>query len=282
MSRKKRTARHPLRSLLTCLLLLAGAWVLTCTPVGEWLQIPQLYSSSVVLPSGSRPELPAPLTDRPEQILQRRAYTVSYNAQRKQANWVAWKLDREKLVERESRTDKFLPDPDLPEAQAVTTDDYRGSGYDRGHLCPAADCRYHWRAMQESFYMTNICPQNHNLNAGDWKELEELCRTWAADADSIYIVCGPLFTKARPRKIGQRQRIPVPDAFFKAVLCTTSRPPRAIGFLFPNQAGNHPLEHYVCTVDHLEELTGMDFFTSLPDEVEQAVESSADFSQWSR
>lgn len=125
------------------------------------------------------PLLPAPLKNVPEQILHRKGYTASYNREHKIPNWVAWELTPEKLIERESRTDKFLPDPDLPESQAVTTDDYKRSGMDRGHMCPAGDNRWHWKAMQESFYMTNICPQNHNLNRGDWKELEEACRLWA-------------------------------------------------------------------------------------------------------
>lgn len=100
--------------------------------------------------------------------------------------------DTRKLIERESRTDKFLPDPDLPESQAVTTDDYKRSGMDRGHMCPAGDNRWHWKAMQESFYMTNICPQNHNLNRGDWKELEDACRLWTKKEGKLYIVCGPV------------------------------------------------------------------------------------------
>ena len=105
------------------------------------------------------PLLPAPLKNVPEQILHRKGYTTSYNREHKIPNWVAWELTPEKLIERESRTDKFLPDPDLPESQAVTTDDYKRSGMDRGHMCPAGDNRWHWKAMQESFYMTNICPE---------------------------------------------------------------------------------------------------------------------------
>lgn len=139
-------------------------------------------------------EIPAPLKGINETILKRKGYTVSYNRTLNLPNWVAWELNRDKLIERESRTDKFLPDPDLPESEAVTTDDYKGSGWDRGHMCPAADNRWHWRAMQESFYMTNICPQHHNLNRGDWKELEDRCRVWAEQEGRIYIVCGPILT----------------------------------------------------------------------------------------
>ncbi len=224
--------------------------------------------------------LPAPLKQRPEKILERRTYTVSYNTRLNLPNWVAWELNRERLVERESRTDKFLPDPDLPPAQAVTTDDYKGSGYDRGHMCPAADNRWHWRAMRESFYMTNICPQNHNLNRGDWKELEDACRDWAQRDGSIYIVCGPILYNRKHKVIGREHRVTVPEAFFKVVLSLAGGKPKAIGFIYKNTSGNRPLDSYVNTVDQVERITGMDFFPGLPDEVEREVESRYDLSLW--
>ena len=193
---------------------------------------------------------------------------------------MAWELTPEKLVERESRTDKFLPDPDLPADKAVTTDDYKRSGWDRGHMCPAADNRWHWRAMQESFFMTNICPQHHNLNRGDWKELEDACRDWAQKEGKIYIVCGPILYRQKHQTIGHEQRITVPEAFFKVVLCPGSTPPRAIGFIYKNTAGNHPLDSYVNSVDQVERITGIDFFPALPDEVENRVEAECDLSLW--
>ena len=185
----------------------------------------------------------------------RKGYTVSYNKETKIPNWVAWELTPEKLIERESRTDKFMPDPDLPESQAVTTDDYKRSGMDRGHMCPAGDNRWHWKAMQESFYMTNICPQNHNLNRGDWKELEEACRLWAKKEGKIYIVCGPVLYRQKHRTIGKKHKITVPEAFFKVILCTNSNPPKAIGFIYKNTSGNHPLDAYVNSVDEVERIT---------------------------
>lgn len=224
--------------------------------------------------------LPAPLKSTPEKILVRRGYTVSYNLEHNLPNWVAWELTPEKLIERESRTDKFLPDPDLPADKAVTTDDYKRSGWDRGHMCPAADNRWHWRAMQESFFMTNICPQHHNLNRGDWKELEDACRDWAQKEGKIYIVCGPILYRQKHQTIGHEHRITVPEAFFKVVLCPGSTPPRAIGFIYKNTAGNHPLDSYVNSVDQVERITGIDFFPALPDEVEDRVEAECDLSLW--
>lgn len=223
---------------------------------------------------------PAPLKNVAEQILHRKGYTVSYNKDLKLPNWVAWELTPEKLAERESRTDKFLPDPDLPESQAVTTDDYKRSGMDRGHMCPAGDNRWHWKAMQESFYMTNICPQNHNLNRGDWKELEEACREWARKEGKIYIVCGPVPPRGKYRTIGRRHKVAVPDAFFKVVLCTSSNPPKAIGFIYKNIPGNRPLRNYAKSVDEVEYITNIDFFPNLPDNIEKQVEAEYDISLW--
>ncbi|MDO4163897.1 MAG: DNA/RNA non-specific endonuclease [Bacteroides sp.] len=225
-------------------------------------------------------ELPAPLKDRPELILYRRGYTVSFNKELNIPNWVAWELTPEKLIERESRTDKFLPDPDLPEDEAVTTDDYKGAGMDRGHMCPAGDNRWHWKAMLESFYMTNICPQNHNLNRGDWKELEEDCRRWAEEEGSIYIVCGPILYNQKHKTIGRQHKVTVPEAFFKVILCTNSNPPKAIGFIYKNASGNHSLDSYVNSVDAVERITGIDFFPALPDKVEKEVEAKYDLSLW--
>lgn len=225
--------------------------------------------------------LPAPLKGVPEQILTRKGYITSYNKEHKTPNWVAWELTSEKLIERERRTNKFLPDPDLPDNEAVTTTDYKGAGIDRGHMCPAGDNRWHWKAMQESFYMTNICPQNHNLNRGDWKELEEDCRKWAKKEGKIYIICGPIFYKQKHRTIGKEQIITVPEAFFKVILSMKGTP-KAIGFIYKNTSGNHPLDSYVNSVDEVERITGIDFFPALPDELEKKVEATYNLSLWNK
>ena len=232
------------------------------------------------LPSGQY-EIPVSQGKYPEVCLERMGYTVSFNPQTNIPNWVAWELNAEKLIERESRNDKFLPDPDIDERQAITTDEYKGSGWDRGHMCPAGDNRWHWRAMDESFYMTNICPQNHNLNRGDWKELEEACRRWAA-VESIYIVCGPILYKTpQYGYIGTNHQIRIPDAFFKVVLAgLESGSPRAVGFIYKNESGNYKRDKYVNSIDEVERITRLDFFSALPDNVEERIEAEYDLAQW--
>ena len=227
-------------------------------------------------------EIPAPPKGKKELILKRHNYTLSFNKETNLPNWVAWRLDKQRLVEKVSRKGYgFKPDPDLNPTQAIVTQDYAHSGYDRGHMCPAGDSRWNGEAMKESFYMTNICPQHPNLNGGDWHELEQACRRWALEGP-IYIVCGPiLYKKSSPQYIGKEHRIRVPEAFFKVILAGVEKgKPKAIGFIYKNTVGNHPLDAYVNSIDQVERITGLDFFHALPDEVENRIEKFYNLKEW--
>lgn len=233
-------------------------------------------AAAVEAPAGV--EIPAPLTDRKEQILRRTAYTASYNSDTRLPNWVAWQLTAEHTSGPHKRGGiDFAEDEDVPEPRATDWDYYR-SGYDRGHLCPSADNKWSEAAQRESFLFTNICPQNHSLNAGDWNEMEQQCRRWAKELGSIYIVSGPILYKSKHKTIG-KNKVVVPEAFFKVVLCTEGEP-KAIGFIYKNQPGNRPKGDYVNSVDEVERITGIDFFPALPDDVESRVEASADIADW--
>ena len=128
------------------------------------------------------------------------------------------------------------------------------------------------RAMKESFYMSNMCPQDHNLNTKDWNDLETKCRQWARRYGKVYIVCGPIYNGKRTEYIGEH-RVKVPDAFYKAVLINTKKNPIDLGFYFENEAGERPLEEYLVPVDKIEAMSGIDFFPALNDEVEERLES---------
>lgn len=206
-----------------------------------------------------------------EIILKRTGYTVSYNTFYKNPNWIAWELTREETKGDVGRTNKFVPDPDLPEPR-VQHSDYTRSGYDRGHMAPAADMKWSKTAMKESFYMSNICPQVGNLNRGDWNDLEEKCRDWAAKYGTVYIACGPIFDDKSPKRIG-KNKVGVPERFFKVVLIYNHKNPMAIGFLFNNKAHSQDLKKYMVTVDSIESITGLDFFSKLPDSIENKIEA---------
>lgn len=214
----------------------------------------------------------------PEQILERTGYVASYNKTNLLPNWVAWHLTAERTEGSAKRSGvDFAEDTEVPEPRA-TDWDYYNSGYDRGHMCPAADNKWSKKAMEESFLFTNMCPQNGNLNRGDWNEMEMACRKWAKKYGDLYIVCGPILYKGKHKTIG-KNKVVVPEAFFKVVL-RTGDDPQAIGFIYKNTSGNRPKDSYVNTVDEVERITGIDFFPSLTDDVEKKVEAECDLGLW--
>lgn len=239
----------------------------------------EVASANQAKPHVKMMELPAPLTDRPEQILRRKGYTASYNRETKQPNWVAWHLTKSHTYGKNQRTDeKFTEDNDVS-APRATDWDYYNSRYDRGHMCPAGDNKWEAEAMRQSFLFTNICPQNHNLNKYEWNDLEMLCRDWARQYGAVDIVCGPVYYKDADRKYIGRNRLPVPDAFFKVVLCRKGNP-KAIGFIYPNDGKKRSMSDCVRTVDEVERITRIDFFPALSDDIENRVEAKANLKAW--
>ena len=214
-------------------------------------------------------------------LLRRTAYVTAYDAQRLTPMWVGWTLTAAHTDgPHERKGHKFYEDTDVPEPRALYSDIRESEcGYQRGHMCPAADNKWSRQAQDESFLMTNICPQNGDLNGRDWKALEDACRTWATRWGTVHIVCGPIYRRKRPHRVGAH-RIAVPDAFFKVVLTGSGSDARCIGFVYDNVAGHKPMASYACSVDDVEERTGLDFFSALPDDVEAAIEVRCDVDQW--
>ena len=212
------------------------------------------------------------------QEIQHEAYTVSYNSDWLLPNWVAYELTAQEVAGDLPRTDHFYPDPMVVGKQAENSD-YRKSGYDRGHMAPAADMKWSETAMRESFYFTNICPQIHNLNAGVWQDFEDRGRKWANQYGSVYIVCGPVVNKKALGTIGENQVV-VPDGFYKVFLIQNNGRYEALGLLFDHVSGRKKLKSYACPVDSVEQVTGIDFFPSLPNDVESRVEAEVNYSVW--
>ena len=231
-------------------------------------------SSSVVLNSI---EIPTMLRDVSEQIIKRKAYTVSYNKETKCPNWVAWYLTASHADGEWSRSDDYREDYDVPTPRAMN-DDYRGSSWSRGHMCPAGDNKWDADAMSETFLLSNMCPQNRSLNSGLWNRVETDCRKWAKKYGGVYIVCGPLYYNKEHEVIGYN-KVVVPEAFYKVILCLEGKP-KAIGFVVKNNEGAKKKDQYVNSVDEVERITGIDFFPALPDEIENEVEAKANLYEW--
>ena len=231
-------------------------------------------------PSVTQYELPAPLTDRPEQILKRRAYTTSYNNKSKTPNWVAWHLTKAHTYgDHQRKNEVFFEDETIESSLRATDNDYYNSRYDRGHMCPAGDNKWDAQAMRESFLFTNICPQNHGLNKYEWNDLEIQCRDWAREYGAIDIVCGPIFSSTGDQKTIGRNKVWVPDAFFKVILSRQGNP-KAIGFIYRNEGKKQTQEEALRSVDEIETLTGIDFFPSLDDATETRIEAETSLEEW--
>jgi endonuclease G len=223
-------------------------------------------------------EIPAKLKDRKEQIITHTGFTVSYNSDWKIPNWVAYELTKEEAAGVVPRSNHFMPDPNVSYGKSATNDDYKNSGWDRGHMAPAADMKWSEQAMKESFYFSNICPQNRNLNSGIWKDLEEQARTLAIQKGNIYVVCGAIVPK-QPQTIGINQ-VAIPNAFFKVLLQNDNGEWSAIAFKFANESGRKPLSIYAMNVEDMQIITDIDFFPALPDDIEEKIESQVDFTKW--
>lgn len=218
---------------------------------------------------------PALLSDRPVSY---EGMEISFNPRMHEPNWVAWELTDEETRGTVGRENSFYCDEKVE--GCAEHYDYNYSGYDRGHMAPAGDMKWSEKAMHNSFSMANVCPQSKALNTGAWKRLEEKCRTWARANGSIYIICGPILTDKPVDYIGDT-RVAVPQRFFKVILSPNEKPMRGIGFIMPNDRVPGGMQAAAVSIDSVERATGHDFFSSLPDEIENEVESQCDFHYWS-
>lgn len=247
------------------------------TDVQEQVSISETGSPYVMSDDVIRICTPKPLEGVSEQILQKTSYITSYNKETKIPNWVSWNLSSSHTDGPYKRMSNFYEDDDVPSPRA-TLDDYRGSGWSRGHMCPAGDNKWNEEAMYDTFSLTNVCPQNANLNSGLWNSIEMDCRNWARKFGDIYIICGPIFMNREHEVIGVN-KVLVPEAFFKVVLCLNGKP-KGIGFIVRNTDGTKKRDLYYNSIDQVERITGMDFFTALSDDIENEVEATADINDW--
>jgi endonuclease G len=197
-------------------------------------------------------------------------YSLDYNESAEQAYWVFYELTKAECLGGYERANNFRSDPKVRTRSAVSTD-YRGSGYDRGHLAPAADMAFSSQAMTESFYMSNMSPQLPAFNRGIWKKLEAQVRAWAYEDGDLYIVSGPLFLE----NLGTlASGVRIPSHFFKVILDRDVGETRAVAFILPNARGSGSLKSYERSIDEVERLSGLDFFAALDDGEEESFESA--------
>lgn len=204
-------------------------------------------------------------------------FSLCFRNSYKDAEWVSYTLTQEKLIKNARRTNKFTEDKNISTGSAKLSD-YKASGYDRGHLAPAADMAWSEQSENESFLMSNMTPQVPQFNRGIWKEIEAQVRKYAQSLDFLIVATGPVLEKQPEeyKSIGQ-SKVRVPEYFYKVLLAKDkSGNWQSIGFIIPNEKSEHDIFSYKVCVNEVEERTSIDFFSALEDSIEEEVESQTE------
>jgi len=207
-----------------------------------------------------------------EQLVKHLAYISSYNPTHRIPNYVVHVIPKDILYGTYSRSNDFRPDPLIKQNMADSTD-YWNSGYDRGHLAASADFKWNKRALSESYYYSNVIPQNPRLNQNTWSKLEMQVREWAIDKSEVIVVTGPVLHDNLPKIPQGSFNVSIPEYIYKIVLDYYAPEYQAIAFLYPNKDVPYELEKHVVSIDSIEQLTGIDFFPKLNDSLENILEA---------
>ncbi|MEJ1223277.1 DNA/RNA non-specific endonuclease [Sediminicola sp. 1XM1-17] len=204
-------------------------------------------------------------------------YSLSYHERFEQAEWVAYELTKAHLTYDDRKRPYFIEDP-LVSTKSADWKNYRGSGFDRGHLCPAGDMRFSESAYNQTFYTSNISPQENAFNGGIWNRLEQKVRYWTKRYTSVFVVTGGILESGLPQ-IGDEE-VAVPNYFYKVVAKGDIDNLQVVAFLMPHKESSLPLERFLVPLDSLERLTGIDFFAQLPDAQEAMFEKGVNLEGW--
>ncbi|MCC7245462.1 MAG: DNA/RNA non-specific endonuclease [Saprospiraceae bacterium] len=242
--------------------------------------VEQAPTEATTTPEKSVPQIPdelLPALPDGYQLVLHTYFALAYSEPHEQAGWVAYEINRNRLNENwVDRANTFRPDPEV-QTESATPRDYMSSGYDKGHLCPAADMAFSELAMDETFLMSNMSPQDRGFNAGIWRELEELSRDWGRKFKKLYVVTGPVLKGTGKGQIGF-SKVTVPEQFYKVLLAPDQQ--RAIAFVLPNARSTKPVMDFACSINDVEALTGMNFFPKLLGGMGEELEGSLDKDAW--
>lgn len=238
----------------------------------------QKSNSDLIKSSGSESEWEMVPSSTTGAIVYHSNYALSYNEKYEQAEWVFYELKDKKEMNSDFKRPYFISDPKV-KTKSADYRNYKNSGYDRGHLCPAGDMKFSKEAFDETFYTSNISPQKNDFNAGVWNRLEQKTRYWSQKYDAIYVVTGGILTEDL-KTIGS-EKVAVPKYFYKILMDETNGEYKMIAFLVPHENSKKPLYEFVVSVDEIEKMTGIDFFPALPDKIENDLEKRSDYKAWS-
>ncbi len=222
--------------------------------------------------------LEIPLLEEGDELIVHTGFALVYDEEHEQPRWVAYELTRDEVHGMYERRDNFRPDPSIS-TESATLADYRGSGYDRGHLAPAADMVWSEEALSDSFYMSNMSPQNPEFNRGIWAKLEATVRNLATTEKAVHVVTGPILSDGPYKTIG-KNKVSIPNYYYKVILDYNEPDKKAIGFLLPNAGSKKDLSTFATSVDEIEAISGIDFFPQLPDDEEVVLEANYAYEDW--
>lgn len=224
-------------------------------------------------------KLELPRSRQGEDIVEHTGFTTSYNHNTLVPDWAAYDLTAEELQGTYKPSCSYSWNPHLQGRQA-SREDYSNSGWDKGHMVPKADLKWSNEAYIESYYFTNVCPQDHGFNAGDWRKLEEFVRRMANKFGTVYVVCGPIFQGNEYGYLGNN-RVAIPDAFFKAILAPKDGGFISIGFVMNNSSSKRQnYRNCALSINDIEQITGLDLFYALDDRIEDSVEGTYHLGDW--
>jgi endonuclease G len=232
-----------------------------------------LSTGSVVFGQGQL-ELPA---EKPrEEMIKHEHYTLSFVEGYELASWVAYELTAEEASGSLEYNEKYIEDPMISTGSA-TRKDYKKSGYMQGQLAPVEDMRFSESAVKESFYLSNVVPQKLAFNKYTWKKLNDMVREWAKESGSLFIVSGPVLADAPFPTFGP-SKVSIPSRFYKVVLDMKHK--KGMGIVIKNSMSTGSLRPFAMSIDEVEEITGIDFFPSLDDDLENEIEAGYHDGDW--
>lgn len=211
------------------------------------------------------------------EVIKHEFYTLSYSEPHEQAEWVAYELKKSHLTNDDRKRPYFIEDPKVS-SKSADWRNYRGSGYDRGHLCPAGDRRFSEYAYDETFYTSNISPQDKEFNAGVWNRLEQQVRYWCKTYGDLVVITGGILEEGL-EEIGDED-VDVPKSFYKIVLRKSGKGIKVLAFLMPAKESQAPLDTFLVPIDSLEAKTGLDFFVKQPESWQERLEREVNVSDW--
>ncbi|MCP4439068.1 MAG: DNA/RNA non-specific endonuclease [Aureispira sp.] len=221
------------------------------------------------------------LTGDDNAIVEHSAMILSYNETHEQPNWVSHIVIPAVIEGNLSRTNDFRVDPKVTTKTAIKAD-YWYSGFDRGHIAPSADFRWSSKAISESYFYSNMAPQRPELNRERWAELEGWVRGHVySTEEQMIVVAGGILKEGLPT-IGKENKVSIPEKCFKVILDLEGPEKKAIGFILDNKECPYPVISYAMSVDEVEKITGLDFFSELDDELENKLESTFDTDLWQK